>query len=82
MTTAATVFGHLPLVFVSGPGSAARNSIGTVLVAGMAIGTVFTLFVVPVFYTLIAAERAPAPAVARTGRQSSPLKGIEELAHA
>jgi len=82
MTTAATVFGHLPLVFVSGPGSAARNSIGTVLVAGMAIGTVFTLFVVPVFYTLIAAERAPAPAVARTGRQSLPLKGIEELAHA
>ena len=56
MTSAATVFGHFPLVLVSGPGSEARNSIGTVLVAGMIIGTFFTLFVVPVFYSLIAAE--------------------------
>ena len=58
MTTAATIFGHLPLVFVAGPGAAARNSIGIVLVAGMAIGTVFTLFVVPVFYLWIAADRS------------------------
>jgi multidrug efflux pump len=56
MTSAATVFGHLPLVLVSGPGSAARNSIGTILVAGMTVGTVFTLFVVPVLYGLIAAQ--------------------------
>jgi multidrug efflux pump len=56
MTSAATVFGHLPLVFVSGPGAEARNSIGTVLVAGMVLGTLFTLFVVPVFYSLIAAQ--------------------------
>ena len=59
MTSAATVFGHLPLVFVSGPGAEARNSIGTVLVTGMTIGTLFTLFVVPVFYSLIAAEHRP-----------------------
>jgi multidrug efflux pump len=59
MTSVATVFGHLPLVFVSGPGSEARNSIGIVLVSGMTIGTVFTLFVVPVFYSLIAAQHAP-----------------------
>jgi multidrug efflux pump len=59
MTSAATVFGHLPLVFVSGPGSEARNSIGTVLVSGMTIGTVFTLFVVPVFYSLIAVQHRP-----------------------
>jgi multidrug efflux pump len=59
MTSAATVFGHLPLVLVTGPGAAARNSIGTVLVAGMTVGTLFTLFVVPVFYALIAAERRP-----------------------
>src|SRR5436190_596693 len=59
MTSAATVFGHLPLVFATGPGSAARNSIGTVLVAGMTVGTLFTLFVVPVFYSLIATEHAP-----------------------
>src|SRR5262249_14594532 len=46
MTSAATVFGHFPLVLVTGAGAAARNSIGTVLVAGMSISTVFTLFVV------------------------------------
>jgi multidrug efflux pump len=56
MTSAATVFGHLPLVFVAGPGSEARNSIGTMLVSGMIIGSVFTLFIVPVFYSLIAAD--------------------------
>ena len=60
MTSAATVFGHLPLVFVSGPGAEARNSIGIVLVAGMVLGTLFTLFVVPVFYSLIAAKHGPA----------------------
>jgi multidrug efflux pump len=62
MTSAATVFGHLPLVFVSGPGSEARNSIGIMLVSGMIIGTVFTMFVVPVFYSLIAADRSAAAA--------------------
>ncbi len=58
MTSAATVFGHLMLIFVTGPGAAARNSIGWVLVVGMAVGTVFTLFVVPAFYMLIAADRS------------------------
>jgi multidrug efflux pump len=62
MTSAATVFGHFPLVLVSGPGSEARNSIGTVLVSGMIVGTLFTLFVVPVFYALIAREHNPATA--------------------
>jgi multidrug efflux pump len=59
MTSAATILGHFPLVLVSGPGSEARNSIGTVLVAGMVVGTLFTLFVVPVFYSLIAAQHRP-----------------------
>jgi multidrug efflux pump len=59
MTSAATVFGHLPLVLVSGPGAAARNSIGMVLVTGMIVGTLFTLFIVPVFYSLIAAQHQP-----------------------
>ena len=67
MTSAATVFGHLPLVLVTGPGAEARNSIGTVLVAGMTVGTLFTLFVVPVFYSLIAAT-APAERGARRAR--------------
>ncbi|CUS36754.1 efflux RND transporter permease subunit [Candidatus Nitrospira nitrificans] len=62
MTSAATVFGHLPLVLATGPGAAARNSIGMVLVTGMTVGTIFTLFVVPVFYSLIAAQhRSPEP---------------------
>jgi Cation/multidrug efflux pump len=54
MTTAATVFGHTPLIFASGPGAAARNSIGIVLVMGMIIGTFFTLFVVPALYMVVA----------------------------
>jgi multidrug efflux pump len=54
MTTAATVFGHLPLVFAKGPGAGARNSIGIMLVSGMIIGTAFTLFVVPSIYMLVA----------------------------
>jgi multidrug efflux pump len=54
MTTAATVFGHLPLVFATGPGAGARNSIGIMLVTGMIIGTCFTLFVVPSIYMLVA----------------------------
>ena len=61
MTSAATVFGHLMLIFVSGPGAAARNSIGWVLVVGMAVGSVFTLFVVPAFYVLIARDHAKNP---------------------
>ena len=62
MTSAATVFGHMPLVFVSGPGAMARNSIGTVLVTGMTVGTLFTLFVVPVFYSLLAGKHVAADA--------------------
>jgi len=54
MTTAATVFGHFPLVFASGPGAGARNSIGIMLVSGMIIGTAFTLFIVPSIYMLVA----------------------------
>jgi multidrug efflux pump len=56
MTSMATIAGHFPLTLVEGPGAAARNSIGLVLVGGMAVGTVFTLFVVPSLYMLIARE--------------------------
>jgi multidrug efflux pump len=56
MTTIATVAGHFPLVLVEGPGAEARNSIGLVLVGGMAIGTLFTLFVIPSLYMLIAKD--------------------------
>lgn len=57
MTSAATVLGHFPLVLVTGAGAASRNSIGIVLVSGMAISTFFTLFVVPSIYVLLAAKR-------------------------
>jgi multidrug efflux pump len=56
MTSVATVAGHFPLVLASGPGAGARNSIGVVLVSGMIIGTLFTLFVLPAIYVLIARE--------------------------
>jgi multidrug efflux pump len=74
MTSAATVFGHLPLVFVSGPGAEARNSIGMVLVTGMVVGTLFTLIVVPVFYSLLASkhQRAEAPAEAGLATAEQP----------
>jgi multidrug efflux pump len=76
MTTAATVVGHFPLVLASGPGAGARNSIGIMLVSGMIIGTVFTLFVVPSVYVLVARTRqAVAPAAAR-----APLGGFAEAA--
>jgi multidrug efflux pump len=60
MTTAATVMGHFPLVFATGPGAGARNSIGIMLVSGMIIGTAFTLFVVPSIYMLVATTHAHA----------------------
>jgi multidrug efflux pump len=58
MTTAATIAGHFPLTLVSGAGAAARNSIGLVLVGGMAVGTFFTLFVIPSIYMLVARDHA------------------------
>jgi multidrug efflux pump len=58
MTTAATIAGHFPLTLVTGAGAAARNSIGLVLVGGLFIGTLFTLFVVPSIYMLIARDHS------------------------
>mgnify|MGYP000039714034 CR=1 FL=1 len=54
MTSVATIAGHFPLVLVTGAGAAARNSIGLVLVGGMAIGTIFTLLILPSLYVLLA----------------------------
>jgi multidrug efflux pump len=66
MTTAATVVGHFPLVLATGPGAGARNSIGIMLVSGMIIGTLFTLFVVPSIYMLVARTRVTVSNVDRT----------------
>jgi multidrug efflux pump len=77
MTTAATVVGHTPLILATGPGAGARNSIGIMLVSGMVIGTVFTLFVVPSIYTLVARARA---AVAE--EDARPAARVGDLAEA
>jgi multidrug efflux pump len=78
MTTAATVFGHVPLIFASGPGAGARNSIGIMLVSGMIIGTVFTLFVVPSIYMLVVGVRKRA--VAGEDLELEPESAIAEVA--
>jgi len=56
MTSIATIAGHTPLIFAEGAGAEARNSIGIVLVLGMTIGTIFTLFILPALYILIAKD--------------------------
>ena len=56
MTTAAMVLGVMPLVIASGAGAAERFNMGLVITSGLAIGTVFTLFVVPAFYLLLAQD--------------------------
>ncbi len=58
MTSAATICGHFPLTMVTGAGAAARNSIGIIVVAGMALGTVFTLLVIPSIYVLLAKQHS------------------------
>jgi multidrug efflux pump len=77
MTTAATVTGHLPLVFARGPGAGARNSIGIMLVTGMIIGTAFTLFVVPSIYVLVARTRS---AIIPASDEEHAAEGLVEAA--
>ena len=58
MTTAALVFAMVPLLIAKGPGAASRFSMGVVIVSGMTIGTLFTLFVLPAFYLYLARDHA------------------------
>ena len=74
MTTIATVAGHFPLVLVTGAGAAARNSIGLVLVGGMTIGTIFTLFIIPCLYLLMARNAAKELANPYDAPEASPVK--------
>jgi multidrug efflux pump len=75
MTSVATVAGHFPLTLVTGAGAAARNSIGVVLVGGMTIGTIFTLFVVPSVYVLFAKDhRRDAKNAARETEDARPQR--------
>jgi multidrug efflux pump len=80
MTSAATIVGHMPLVFASGPGAGARNSIGVTLVTGMIIGTGFTLFVLPAIYMLVARVRVPAAATRQARDEEEPERRVPELA--
>ncbi|MCC5878862.1 MAG: efflux RND transporter permease subunit [Idiomarina sp.] len=57
MTTAATVLATLPLLFASGPGGASRFAMGLIIAAGMTIGTIFTLYVLPAMYLYLAKDR-------------------------
>lgn len=61
MTTAAMIAGLIPLLFAAGAGAVARFSIGMVIIAGLGIGTLFTLFILPVIYSFIASEHKPLP---------------------
>ena len=61
MTTAAMVFGMLPLLMASGAGAVSRFDIGLVIATGMSIGTLFTLFVLPAIYILLAKADTQAP---------------------
>ena len=73
MTTAAMVMGVMPLIIASGAGAKARFSIGLVIAAGMSIGTLFTLFVLPMFYTFISRRDVPVRTVAMdSGYAASP----------
>ena len=76
MTTVATVVGHFPLTLVTGAGAVARNSIGIVLVGGMSIGTLFTLFVVPSVYVLIARDHR---AERKSAAESEPEPALEVI---
>jgi len=75
MTTAATVAGHFPLVLARGPGAGARNSIGIMLVSGMIIGTLFTLFVVPSIYMLVAKKHVATSEAGDTAEAEPELEG-------
>ena len=67
MTTAAMVIGVVPLIIAAGAGAKSRFDIGLVIAAGMTVGTMFTLFITPVVYTYIAADRRPKEALAAGG---------------
>lgn len=72
MTTGAMVLGALPLALASGAGAEARQPIGWVIVGGLALGTVFTLFVIPVAYTLLVRERREAQAAVAAAGPGAP----------
>ena len=75
MTTAAMVVGLVPLLFASGAGANSRFSIGLVIVVGMLVGTLFTLFVLPTMYTLLARDHRAAGRSRRTAELDALAEG-------
>lgn len=73
MTTGATVIGHFPLVLVSGAGAEARNSIGIILVAGMLLGTFFTLVILPSMYLALASKHGAEIEEDETETEAEPI---------
>jgi multidrug efflux pump len=73
MTTGATVIGHFPLVLVSGAGAEARNSIGIILVAGMLLGTFFTLVILPSMYLALASKHGAEIEEDETKTEAEPI---------
>jgi multidrug efflux pump len=80
MTTAAMVVAMVPLLMASGAGAKSRFDIGLVIAAGMTIGTLFTLFMVPTIYTYLAGEHRPrrAGAPGRSGPATASVPGTNE----
>ncbi|MFO1074375.1 MAG: MexW/MexI family multidrug efflux RND transporter permease subunit [Geminicoccaceae bacterium] len=78
MTTAAMVVGLVPLLVASGAGAASRFSIGLVIVAGMSIGTLFTLLVLPTVYTYLASDHRPARTAKREAEIAAALRGTAD----
>jgi multidrug efflux pump len=76
MTSSATIAGYFPLVLVSGAGAQASNSIGLVLVGGMAIGTLFTLFVIPSIYMLVARDHSRDVSAATGQKEATARRSI------
>lgn len=81
MTTAAMIAGLVPLLYASGAGAASRFSIGIVIVAGLSVGTLFTLFVLPVIYTYLASVHKPLPVFVED-KDLEKLKRVDEARNA
>ncbi|MHA7885477.1 efflux RND transporter permease subunit, partial [Nitratireductor rhodophyticola] len=77
MTTAAMALGVVPLIMAAGAGAAARYSMGLVIFTGLIIGTTFTLFVVPMFYTFIAKARLVTEEDDHPNEQAQPAPAAE-----
>ena len=78
MTTAAMVVGMAPLILASGAGARSRFTIGVTIFAGMAIGTIFTLFVTPMVYTFLARDHAALIARERAPGHLAPKESVAQ----